>query len=221
MTTDHPPFDQLSELADGDLARAVTMSVERHVAQCATCRAELARLRALLERAGTLAATIEPPADGWAALRRRLRQQSQSAPRRGRWVREWGRLAAAAVVLVAGSSALTVLALRARTPAQGPAVPPSSAIAAAVPAAVRAVERSYAGALEELTVTITAQRGALAPETIATLERTLRVIDDAIAEARAALAADPGNRTLLDVLSANYEQKVHLLRRVSELPART
>jgi hypothetical protein len=54
-----------------------------------------------------------------------------------------------------------------------------------------------------------------------TLERTLRVIDEAIAEARAALAADPSNRTLLDVLSANYEQKVELLRRASELPART
>ena len=42
-----------------------------------------------------------------------------------------------------------------------------------------------------------------------------------IAEARAALAADPGNDALLDVLSANYEQKVQLLRRASELPART
>ncbi len=91
----------------------------------------------------------------------------------------------------------------------------------AVPAAVRVVERSYGGVLDELTITLRGQRGALAPATIATLERTLRIIDEAIAEAAAALAADPGNDALLDVLSANYEQKVQLLRRASELPART
>jgi anti-sigma factor RsiW len=209
MTTDHPPLDQLSELADGDLAPDVAASIERHLVHCASCRAALARLHAIIERAGALPTTIEPPAGEWAALRSRLRRHAGSAPRRGGWLRDWGLRAAAALVLVAGSSMLTMLVLRARTPA------------AAVPAAARAVERSYADALDELAVTVDAQRGALAPGTIATLERTLRVIDDAIAEARAALAADPGNRALLDVLSANYEQKVQLLRRVSELPART
>lgn len=221
MTTDHPSFEQLSELADGDLAPDVVASIEPHLARCAVCRAELARLRAVIERAGTLPASIEPPAEEWAALRGRLRQHSGSATRRGGWIREWGLRAAAAVVLVAGSSALTMLALRARTPVHVPAVPSSPATTPGVPAAVHAVERSYANAVDELTLTIGEQRGALAPETIATLERTLRVIDEAIAEARAALAADPGNHALLDVLSANYEQKVQLLRRVSELPART
>jgi hypothetical protein len=93
--------------------------------------------------------------------------------------------------------------------------------AVATPAVLRAVDESYAGVLEELATTLATQRRALAPETVATLERTLRIIDEAIAEARSALAADPGNGALLDVLSANYEQKVQLLRRASELPART
>jgi hypothetical protein len=75
--------------------------------------------------------------------------------------------------------------------------------------------------VEELTAALEVQRRTLAPETVMILERTLRVIDDAIAEARAALAADPRNGALVDVLSANYEQKVHLLRRASELRART
>jgi anti-sigma factor RsiW len=221
MTTDHPAFDQLSELADGDLALEAVASIERHLAQCAACRAELAGLRAVIERAGTLPASIEPPAEAWIALRHRLRRHSRSAPRRSYWIREWGLRAAAAVVLVVGSSALTVLVLRSRVPAHVASAPATTAAAPAVPAAVRAVERSYADVLDELTVTISAQRGTLGPETIATLERTLRVIDEAIAEARAALAADPRNAALLDVLSANYEQKVQLLRRVSELPART
>jgi anti-sigma factor RsiW len=221
MTTDHPQFEQLSEFADGDLAPDVASAIDRHLARCATCRANLDRVHAVIEHAGTLPARIEPPVEAWAVVRSRLRQRSGSAPRRGYWIREWGLRAAAALVLVAGSSALTVLVLRARPPAH---VAPSwrePASASAVPAAVRAVDRSYADVLDELTVTISAQRGALAPETIATLERTLRVIDEAIAEARVALAADPGNDALIDVLAANYEQKVQLLRRVSELPART
>lgn len=221
MSTDHPPFEQLSDLADGDLAPDVTSSVERHIADCAACRAEVGRLRAVIDRAGALPPSMKPPTEAWAVVRGRLTQRSGSAPRRGYWIREWGLRAAAAVVLVAGSSALTVLALRARPPAHEASPPQDRVRAAAVPAAVRAVDRSYADVLHELTVTITAQRGTLAPETVATLERTLRVIDEAIAEARAALAADPANGALLDVLSANYEQKVQLLRRVSELPART
>lgn len=221
MTTNHPPFEQLSDLADGDLAPDVAASVERHLAQCAVCRAELERLRGVIGRAGRLPRTIEPPAEAWAEVRGRLGQRSGSAPRRGSWIPEWGLRAAAAVVLVAGSSALTVLALRTRPPVTVASSSRGPATTLAVPAAVRAVDRSYADVLDELTITIRAQRGDLAAETIATLERTLRVIDEAIAEARAALAQDPGNGALLDVLSANYEQKVQLLRRVSELPART
>jgi hypothetical protein len=222
MISNHPPFEQLSELADGDLAPDVSAGVERHLAGCAACRAELARLRAVLDRAAALPPAIDPPPDAWSTLRGRLRTQPASASLRGGWARAWGLRAAAALLLVAGSSALTVLAVRGWAPTRVAAVRPGPAsVTPAVPAAVQAVERSYAEALDELAVTLRAQRGALAPETIATLERTLRVIDEAIAEARAALAADPGNDTLLDVLTANYEQKVQLLRRASELPART
>ena len=129
--------------------------------------------------------------------------------------------AAAAIVLVAGSSILTVLALRAREPSRATPAAAFPTVAVAMPAALRAVDDSYAGVLEELTTTLRSQRASLAPTTVATLERTLRIIDEAIMEARTALAADPGNAALLDVLSGNYEQKVQLLRRASELAART
>jgi|SRR5688572_2005425 anti-sigma factor RsiW len=223
MTTDHPPFERLSELADAALPAGEAAAIERHLTGCATCRGELARLRALLGRTATLPSSIDPPSGAWEALRDKLRPQSRPVARSSRpWVREWGLRAAAAVLLVAGSSTVTVLVLRSRTAQQVAAVAQSPvATPVAVPAAVRAVERSYVGVVDELTSTLRAERGALAPETIATLERTLRVIDDAIAEARAALAADPSNAALLDILSANYEQKVQLLRRASELPART
>ena len=48
-------------------------------------------------------------------------------------------------------------------------------------------------------------------------ERSLATIDSAIAEARAALAADPANEALVRNLSAHYERKVELLHRATEL----
>ena len=220
MTTGHLSFDQLSALADGAVPADDLPPIERHLAGCASCRAELARLRALIAQAAALPASFDPPADAWQGIRDRLRPQSRTVAR-GRAIRprEWVWRAAAAILLVAGSSTLTMLVLRSRSSDQMTtaqlSVPPVA------PAAVRAVDQSYAGVVDELTLTLRAQRNALAPETIATVERALRVIDEAIAEARAALAADPSNSALLDVLSANYEQKVQLLRRASELPART
>jgi anti-sigma factor RsiW len=221
MITDHRSFEQLSEFADGDLAADVAVDVERHLATCGECTARLAQLRAVLEQAAALPAAVEPPGDAWPALRYRLRPRTAFVTLLARRTPQWGLRAAAALFLVAASSMLTVLALRERTPSPAKVVARGAVPAAAVPAAVQAVERSYAEAVEELEATLRAQRAALTPATVATLERTLRVIDTAIAEARAALAADPANSTLLEVLSATYEQKVHLLRRASELPART
>ena len=61
------------------------------------------------------------------------------------------------------------------------------------------------------------QESALAPETVAQLKTSLRTIDEAIVEARNALARDPSNKLLVEMLSANYKQKVDLLRRSTEI----
>jgi hypothetical protein len=61
------------------------------------------------------------------------------------------------------------------------------------------------------------QQASFAPETVAQLKASLRTIDEAILEARNALARDPANKMLVDMLSANYRQKVDLLRRTTEL----
>lgn len=220
MTMEHPPFERLSALVDGDLAPQDAQAIDRHVAACDACHAELSRLRAVLGRAAALPRTIEPPKSAWTVVRARLRIPTARRTRGALWLQQWGLRAAAALALVAGSSALTVLALRGGPFARDEAVL-NRAGTPVVPAAVQAVDRSYADVVDELTVAVNAQRQTLNPQTIAILERTLRVIDQAIAEARAALAADPRNDALVDVLSANYEQKVQLLRRASELPARS
>jgi hypothetical protein len=57
----------------------------------------------------------------------------------------------------------------------------------------------------------------LAPETVAQLKASLRTIDEAILEGRGALARDPANKLLIEMLSASYRQKVDLLRRSTEM----
>ena len=221
MTTEHPPLERLSALVDHELGAAESAEVERHLGSCPACRAELARLRALLGRVAALPRDAEPPPESWGVVRARLRPHSARRTWRAHRGWSWGLRAAAAILLVAGSSAITAIALRSRARGVPERVVHTQSGAPVLPASARAMERSYGDVVDELTATLDAQRNALAPGTVATLERSLRVIDQAITEARAALAADPANATLLDVLSANYQQKIELLRRVSELPART
>jgi hypothetical protein len=85
------------------------------------------------------------------------------------------------------------------------------------PPVLYAVDKNYVATIRELRETLDAQRSKLAPSTIRTLETSLGVIDAAIAEARAALAADPANQALVDILSARYERQVDLLQRATEL----
>ena len=82
---------------------------------------------------------------------------------------------------------------------------------------VRFLEAEYVSQTETLSELLERQRDQLAPETIATLERNLAIIDAAIADSRAALAADPSNPELETLLRAGYEQKVALLERAAQL----
>ena len=137
-------------------------------------------------------------------------------------------MAIAALILVVVSSGVTTLVLRSGSQpiadADGRArnVLPSDVGAAPVlPASFRLAEGKYISTIDELRVAFEAQRGRLNPETVRTVEHSLSVIDSAISEARDALLADPGNRTLVDLLSASYQRKLDLLRRSSELTPRT
>jgi hypothetical protein len=129
-------------------------------------------------------------------------------------------LAAAALLLVAVSSAVTALLMR-RSVAPAPSVAQSQPAPVALPASLQAVEAGYDLTARELAATLAQRRTSLAPATIAKIEESLRVIDRAIAEARQALAEDPANRTLVDLFSSNYERKLELLRRAAELNSTT
>jgi hypothetical protein len=59
-----------------------------------------------------------------------------------------------------------------------------------------------------------------APETRAVIEHNLTVIDEAIAQTRAALDADPRNPRLARRLASGYRERIALLQQALRLPAR-
>ena len=65
------------------------------------------------------------------------------------------------------------------------------------------------------------RRGELDAATIAVLESNLALIDRAIAESRAALAADPASQFLAAQFARAYTSKLTLLRDAATLPAGT
>lgn len=180
-----------------------------------------AKMKELLELTAALPRESEPPESAWEEIRAQLTQLPAYQPRR---VAAWQRpafLAAAAVLLVAASAAVTSVVLeRDGMPAGSVVAAPARATdseGTAVLAALALRENQYLQTVNGLNELIVANESGLAPETIRTIRASLLVIDAAILEVRQALAEDPANAQLLEILEANYEKKVDLLRRTTEM----
>lgn len=184
-------------------------------------------LRDLQKQTADLPREVVPPVVAWGRIKAQIDMESEfrtmtRAPReRAIWQRP-AFLAAAAVILVAGASLSTALVLGRRMiakPAQ-PTVAESVAPPSNTPATLAefaAVETDYIGTVNRLSAMIESGDTELSPETVAKLRESLRIIDAAIVEARRALAADPANKALIEMLSTSYNQKIDLLRRTSDM----
>jgi anti-sigma factor RsiW len=221
-------LDLLDDFVGGDLPPREERDVRRHLMQCEGCRAEEQALRALLDEAAALPDEIVPQRDLWTDIAPRL--QSRAAlveepadqltevrvigPRPARPL-PWWMLAAASVALVITTSFATL-----RLSERGEAGPTTIATQTAQqPAAARGgtptalaafqpAEQEYEKAITDLETVLQSKRDRMAPETAATLEANLRIIDQAIAESRAALAADPNSAELTRMLSDVYKTKL-------------
>jgi len=183
-------------------------------------------LRDLLARTSALPRTIEPPADAWTAIRASIdKPEAQYAARKSFWRTTNARnnpafLAAAAVLLVAGSSAITAVVIGRQANRQPSPVAASVQPRAAGPgtlAEFTLVENGYIRTANQLAEVLRSEESKLSPETVTKLQESLRIIDAAILEARNALAADPANSAIVEMLSGSYEQKLDLLRRTTEM----
>lgn len=209
----HPDFEsRLNDYVDGVLSPQARASTEAHLEGCEECRVEVDQLRALLRGTASLPRSVQPPHDLWPAI---LEGLDEPERRRARAV--WERrhvLAAAAVLLVVISSAVTTLLMREQSGVgedRFQRLPPQ----------FRPTAAAYEQAATELEEVLEAARDRLSPRTVLVVERNLRIIDDAIAEARSALADDPASREAGEALARRYQDRVDLLQQVGRLLARS
>ena len=153
----------------------------------------------------SLPAEISPSRNLWPGIEARI---GRPADRSTRLATRWGWLAAAAVILVSLSSAATAWFLRDRAPVA--VTLPGGAGTASV------TEATYLQAVDDLTAALNERRPKLNPQTLAVVERNLRIIDEAIQETREALARDPGNQAITELLRASYQRKIDLLQRAAD-----
>ena len=216
----------LDDYVTGDLSEEARPPVEEHVTSCALCTAEVESLKRILARAAELPKSIDPPADAWLNIQSAISRDESAVKGDSTFSRSrvWQRryvLAAAAILIAVLSSAGTALYLNGHyLGARNSGTAANSSSGEAMPAALAAFtieENNYLRTASMLQDLLDQQEASLAPETVAQLKASLRTIDEAILEARNALARDPANKLLVQMLSASYRQKVDLLRRTTEL----
>ncbi|MDQ3674321.1 MAG: zf-HC2 domain-containing protein [Gemmatimonadota bacterium] len=222
----------LDDYVTGELTEDARAPVGEHIAGCEICSAEAESLKNILARASELPKSVEPPPGSWSSIRQAIEHDAEALKRpsidaaldgpstsAAGWRRHLPMAAAAALVAVLSSGATFLYATR---DANDTASSSGSARAEAgeTPANLAAFtieENSYMRTASILKELLDSQRDVLAPETVAQLNASLRTIDEAILEARNALARDPANKMLVEMLSASYRQKVDLLRRTTEM----
>jgi len=196
--------DRFDAYVAGTLSEAESVAVESHLDTCIACHEALANHDRALGTTATLPRSVSPPTDLWPGIEQELASRRRL---RGRVTLPGWLLAAAAVLVIVVSSAGTLLFMR-RLPSASPPVQPSN---------LTALESQYSAASAELAEALERARPHLSPETVATIERSLRIIDEALTESRQALAKDPGNAALGQLVVAAWRQKVDLLRRAAAL----
>jgi tetratricopeptide (TPR) repeat protein len=225
-------LELLDDYVEGTLPPHDERGVRRHLMQCEDCRAEERELRTLLDEAAALPPEIQPPVELWEGIAARLEPRSATValspeipmigPRPVRRI-PWWMQAAAAIALVVTTSMVTLRIDRAGSSQVAAVQQQPAAQQAAAPAARTALaafhpaEQEYQRAIGDLEQMLGQHRDKLAPQTVATLEANLQVIDKAIQESRAALAADPNSRELATMLSQSYDAKLDVLQRAVSL----
>lgn len=227
--------ESIHELVDGTIGPIRLSELERHLDTCAACRALAEDLRVIHDTAASLD-PLEPPDGVWLQIAGRLRQEGRVAappvPVRSASRRHVALLAlAAALILAVGASVLILLPrFRENTTTARLATPPAVTTPAAnqgnatgevavesIEEEFKLAEQHYQNAIAKLEQAAKLDQPAansttLDAQTAAMLQKNLQVIDQAIAESRAALRAEPQSAPARDSLFDALRRKVALLQ---------
>jgi hypothetical protein len=177
-------------------------------------------------RLGELPLEVAPGRDLWPDIAARIEERAKPVASAAR-LPAWAWQAAVAVVLVAGSSLLTASLLDRSVPMQQSAVPavPANALAAsnaavAMPAAfgpAGQLDPEYVAARRQLTQVLDQRIAALPTSARAKLEFNLGEMRRAADEINAALAEQPGDPLLEELLLKTYQDELAVLSNISQL----
>jgi hypothetical protein len=225
---------RLSDYLDDELSSSDARALEAHLATCTACSRTLEELRRVVARAGALE-DRPPQRDLWAGVARRIgvtvpSQEIDLTERREQRRRRFAftvpQLAAAAVVLVfasAGSMWMVEHGFGRKADGGGRTAPPDPVFNSTVSSVawVDSTQRAFDQSVAQLHQALAQGRGRLDTATVRVLEENLRTIDAAIAQARAALAADPGSAYLSQHLAKTMRTKLDLLQRAQSIAVRS
>jgi len=211
----HLTEEERHGLADGTLPPDRRAATEAHVAECAGCAGDVARLHSLMDRLTRLPAPADAGLDSlWPAIRARI-EHGKVVPLGGDTATQRRRSYARLATIIAGVAAAVVFAFalgRETRPQPGNIVTPGIGTTPVV--SVADSSRAYQEEVQSLLDELELRRSTMRPATAASIDRDLRIIDGAIAELNAALARDPDNPALRQLLAASYRQKRDLLKQV-------
>ena len=211
----------LGDLVDGTIDPAIRTELNAHLEVCASCRALAADLQKIRHVAGSLD-PVTPPGRLWVQIAERIQADPLRGEEQARELRVtslpavvWRGLAVAALlVLVIGSALLFVQGGGLRSPwSTDPATSTvEPALAESVEVELQLAELHYENAITGLEQIAEVQNETLDPQLVATLEKSLVVIDQAIAESRAVLRTEPGSWLVQETLFEALRRKVSLLQ---------
>jgi anti-sigma factor RsiW len=207
----------IQELIDGTLGAIRSSELRLHLDTCAECRALYEDLQRIRDVAGTMPA-MQPPDHIWMQIAGRLRQQGrvhdQPAPESTKHAQHvW--LAIAATLVLAVGSAIFMLIPRGQDTAPPQTVESNAAGSDSVQSGVedlRKAEQLLQSGVAKLKEGLGAEQQGLPPAVADTLDRNLRILDQAISENSTALQQDPQNVAARSGLFDLLQRKISLLQ---------
>ena len=223
----HIDETRLNDYLEGLVTEEAARDVEAHLASCEECHDRLATLERLVSEMGDLPDEATPPRDLWPDIRSRmdagvesedegvvpLRVGQPSGERRFSF--SMGQLLAASIALAFISGGTVWMVLNGSGGRDAGTLATEVARPTNVVPAMLAATTEYEQAIASLESVLDQGKSLLDPETLATIEESLRIIDQAINEARRALAEDPNNDLLNRLLIQNQQSKLRVLRHAS------
>ncbi len=195
----------LGEAVDGTLDAALQEQVDEHCRGCRACAELLNDLRDIREAAASLERRA-PSAEVWRAIESKIRPAS-AWPLPGRLA------AAAAIVLMLGTAAWFAAGRQGVDTPDGTA----SDLVRSAASELQLAEQHYENAITALERLTVARDNSLDPSVAAEIAQSLKSIDRAIDDTRAALQSDPNSFVAQTSLLEALRMKVALLQETVSL----